>query len=148
MLFCYFWAFLGKVTENFLFQSKRWLSQKGALKYSEIIFLNMFQNGKILRNIWICLNNCFWSNQLKGTIINKDFFLPKVSHIELNYVFLLFWSIFVEIHQKIIFLDKNLTISERSNEILRMFVLLNMLEKRQILRKIWICLNNCFWSNQ
>ena len=77
MLLCYFWVFLGKVTKNFSFQSKRWLSQKGALKYSESFFFNMFENGKILSNIWICLNNCFWSNQLKGTIINKDCFSPQ-----------------------------------------------------------------------
>ena len=31
----------------------------------------------------------------------------------------------------------------KSTEIHRKFVFLNKFEKRQILRKIWICLNNC-----
>ena len=34
----FFEAFSGKLTENFSFYSKKWLSQKGALKYSDIIF--------------------------------------------------------------------------------------------------------------
>ena len=33
----FFEAFSGKLTENFSFYSKKWLSQKGALKYSDII---------------------------------------------------------------------------------------------------------------
>ena len=40
-----------------------------------------------------------------------------------------------------------MTISETSNEILSKFVFLNMFEKEQILRKIWICLNNFFFIN-
>ena len=37
-----------------------------------------------------------------------------------------------------------MTIVETINEILRKFVFLAMFEKRQILRKIWICLSNFF----
>ena len=37
MLFCCFEAYLGEFTENFSFYSKKWLSQKEALKYSEFI---------------------------------------------------------------------------------------------------------------
>ena len=69
-------------------------------------------------------------------------FLLKV--LELNYVFLLFWSILGEIQREFLFLVKKGAISERSTETLRMFVFLNIFEKGQILRKIWICLNNCF----
>ena len=83
-----------------------------------------------------------------GVILIKTVFLPKVSYIQLNYVFLLFWSIFGEIHRELLFLDQKVTISERRTEILTKFVFLNMFENGQTLRKIWICLNNCFWSNQ
>ena len=37
-VFCCFEAFSGKLTENFSFESKKWQSQKGALKYSESLF--------------------------------------------------------------------------------------------------------------
>ena len=67
-----------------------------------------------------------------------------MSHIQLNYAFLLFWSVFGEIHWKIIFLVKNVTISERSSEILRKFVFLNKFEKDQIQKKIWICYKQLF----
>ncbi len=63
-------------------------------------------------------------------------------------LFFLFWSIFGEIYRELLFLVKKETISERSTEILRKFVLFNMFEKEKILMKIWICLNNSFWSNQ
>ena len=67
-----------------------------------------------------------------------------MSHQELNYAFLLFWNILGEILSEVLFLVKKRAISERSTETLRKFVFLNMFEKGQILRKIWICLNNCF----
>ncbi len=130
-----------------------------------------------------------------GKILSNFFFLLKLCHIQLNYAFLMFWSILGQIHRELIFLVKNMAISERSSEIPRKFVFLNtfeklnhdfllflrilgkihcellflvkkvamsqrwtkilgkfvflnMFEKGKILRKIWICLNNCFWSNQ
>ncbi len=46
--------------------------------------------------------------------------------------------------QKILFLVQKVTISEKSSEILRKFVLLIKFEKGQNLRNIWVCLNNCF----
>ena len=55
-----------------------------------------------------------------------------MSHIQLNYAFLLFWSIFGEFLLKLLFLVKKVTISENSPEILRKFVFLNKFEKEQI----------------
>ena len=104
----------------------------------KFVFLTMFEKGQIPRKIWICLNNSLWSNRKKGTNINKNFFLHKVSHILLNYAFLLFWSIYGEIHREVLFLDIKVPISETSNEALRKFVFLTIFEKGQILRKIWI----------
>ena len=44
-----------------------------------------------------------------------------MSHILLNYAFLLFLSIFGEIHREPLFLVKKKTFSEKSTEILRIF---------------------------
>ena len=65
--------------------------------------------------------------------------------IQLNYAFLLFWSIFGEIHRELIFSVQKKTISEKSTEILRKFVFHNKFETGHIMRKIWICLNNFFF---
>ena len=64
-----------------------------------------------------------------GEILTKIVFLFKVSHIQQNYGFLLFWSILWEIHRELLFLVKKVTISERCTEILRKFVFLSMFEK-------------------
>ena len=67
-----------------------------------------------------------------------------MTHIHLNHVFLMFGSIFGEIYWKLLFLVKNMTISERSSEKLRKCVFLNKFEKGQIQRKIWICCKQPF----
>ena len=116
-----FWSIFGKFIENFFFRhisdylgNEHWNTQKVCFSYH-------IWKGQIQRIIWICLNNCFWSN-LKNVInTNKNVFLHNVSHILLNNVFLLFWSIFVEIHRELFFLDIKVAISEMSTEILRIF---------------------------
>ena len=55
-------------------------------------------------------------------------------------------SIFGETHRDLFFLVNKVTISEMTTDILRKFVVLTMFEKWQILRKIWICLNKCFYQ--
>ena len=52
-----------------------------------------------------------------------------MSHILLNYVFLLFSSIFGEIHREFFFLDLKVFIAETSIKILRKFVFPTMLER-------------------
>ena len=144
-----FWTILGNIHREPLFLVKKvTLSEKRTEILRQFVLLPMFQKGQILRKICICLNNYFLLNQKKEKTLTKTVFLPKVSHILLNYAFRLFWSIFGEIHREIFFLIKNVTISEMSTEILRKFFFLTMLEKGQILMKIWICLNNFFWPNQ
>ena len=93
----------------------------------KVWFSNHVWKGQILRNIWICLNNFFLIKQVG--ILTKTVFLHKVSHILLNYVFLLFWSSFGEIHSKLLFLEIKVTTSETSTEIVRMFVFLTMYER-------------------
>ena len=62
-----------------------------------------------------------------------------MSHIQLNYAFVLFWSILGEIQWKLLFLLKKMTILERRPEIFRKFIFLNKFENEQIQRKIRIC---------
>ena len=71
-----------------------------------------------------------------------------MNNILLIYAFLLLLCIVEDIHRELFFLDIKVTIAETSTEILWKFVYLTMFEKGQILRKIWICLNNPFWTNQ
>ena len=52
-----------------------------------------------------------------------------MSHLLLNYAFLLFLSIFEEILRELFFLDIEVTISEASTEILRKFVFLPCLKE-------------------
>ena len=49
-----------------------------------------------------------------------------MSHIEINYVFVLFLTIFGKIHRELLFLVQKLTISEKSTEILRIFFLTSL----------------------
>ena len=78
-----------------------------------------------------------------GGILTKTCFSPQSEPHTAKLCFSVVLSIFWEIHRELLFLVQKVAITERSTEILRKFVFLNMFEKWQILRKIWICLNNC-----
>ena len=149
MLFCCFEVFMWKFTENFSFLSKKWLSLKRATEIlRKFVFLTMFEGGNPEANLDL-FKQLFLIKPVKGDkYYKKTIFLPKLSHIQLNYAFLLFWSIFGEIQREILVLVKKVTISETSTEILWKLVFLTMFEKWQIQWKIWVSLNKCFWSNQ
>ena len=74
VIFEHFWE---KSQRTSLFSQKDDYLRKEPWNTQKVFFLTCLKMRKILRNIWICLNNCFWSNQLKGTIINKDCFSPQ-----------------------------------------------------------------------
>ena len=59
-----------------------------------------------------------------------------MSLIQLDYAFLLFLSVFLEIHWKLLLLVKKVNLSERSSEILGKFIFLNKFEKHQIEKKL------------
>ena len=106
MPFCCFEAFWGKFIENLFFWSKKWPTKKKRTEiHRKFLFLTVFEIGQILRKIWICLNNFFWSNQLKRININKNSFSPKsephTDKLGLCVVLKHFW----EIHREIFFLD-------------------------------------------
>ena len=111
----------------FLIKSEKW----------DII---MFAKVLILWKIWICLNNCFWSNQKNGININKNCFSPKTEPHTAKLCLSVVLMLLGEIHRGLFFLDTKVTLSKKITEILRKFVFLTMSEKGQILRKVWICL--------
>ena len=149
MLFCCFEAFSGKFTENISFYSKYDYLRKEHRKTQKVCFsLRVWKGANPEENLDL-FKQLFLIKPLKGgQILTKTVFLLKVSHIQLNYAFLLFWSILGEIHRELHFLVQKVTISEKSTEILRKFVFLNKFEKGKSRGKFRICLNNCFWSNQ
>ncbi len=72
----------------------------------------------------------FLIKTVKGNkCFKKNVFLHKVSHILLNYAFLLFLSNLVEIHRELFFLDIKFTISKTSTIIQRKLVFLTMFER-------------------
>ena len=126
--FLLFWSIFWEIHRELLFLvQKLTISEKSPEILRKFVFLNKFEKVKIKRKIWICLNNFFWSNQKRGQILTKTVFLLKTSHIQLNYAFLLFWSIFWEIHRELLFLVQKVTISEKSTETLRIFFFLTSL---------------------
>ena len=130
--------------ELFFLDIKVTISETSTEILRKFVFLTMFEKGSNPEENLDLFKQLFLIKPVKGININKTVFLHKVSHILLNYAFLLFWSIFGEIHRELFFLDIKVTISETSTEILRNFVFLTMFEKGKILRKIWICLNIFF----
>ena len=142
--FLLFWSILGEIHRKnpYLFKKVTFSERRieNLRNLFNLIFLkrvNPEENLDLFKQLLLI-------KPVKGDNIKKNIFLLKVSHLELNYAFLLFWSILGEIQSEVLFLVKKGAISERSTETLRKFVFLNMFEKGQILRKIWICLNNCF----
>ena len=141
-----FWRIFGLIhwKHDFLVKNVT-ISERSTEILRKFVYLNKFERRKILRKIWICLNNFFNQTSEIGQILTKTIILLKMSHTQLNYALLLFWNIFGEFQGKLLFLVKNVTISERSTEILRKFVFLSKFEKGQIQRKIWICCKQPFW---
>ena len=120
--FVLFWSILGEIHRKIFFLvQKVTLSDRSAEILRKFDYLNKFEKGKIQVKICILLTNVFDQTSKMGQILTKTLFLLKVSHIQLNYAFLLFWSIFGEIHWNCCILVKKVTISERSSEILRNF---------------------------
>ena len=68
----------------------------------KITFLNNFENEKFQRKIGIFCKQAFLFKAVKLDNKKTTVFFFKMSHIQLNYVFLLFWSIFGEIHWKLL----------------------------------------------
>ena len=148
MLFCCSMNFFGNSQRISIF-SQNWLSQKGALKYSESLFflaylkpVNLEENLDLFKQLFL-LKPVKW-----GKYYQKRFFSPQSEPNIAKLCFSVVLKYSGGNSQSCSLFRKKKTISERRTEILRKFVFLNMFEKGKIMRKIWICLNNLFWSKQ
>ena len=128
--FMLFWSIFREIHWKLLFLVKIWLSQKEALKYVEkLLLLTSLIRRKARRKFGFVSTTFFDQTSKRGQILTKTVFLHKMSHIQLNYASLLFWSIFGEIHRKfLLFVVKKVIISETCTEILRKFVFLKKFE--------------------
>ena len=124
-----------EIHRELLFLVKKWLSEKRTEILRTLVFLNIFEKAQIQRKIWICLNNSFWSDQYKGTNINKNCFSPQSEPHSAKLCFSVVLKHFRGNSQRTSLLSPKSPISEKSTEILRKVVFLNMFEKGQILRK-------------
>ena len=148
MPFCFLKNFGGNSCKHFFSAIKVTISETSTEIFRKVFFVTCLKVANTGENLEL-FKQLFLIKPVKGVKLKKQtVFLQKVSHILLNYVFLLFWSIFGEIHRELFFLDIKVIIVEMSTKILKKFVFPTMFEKRQIVRKIWICLNNCFHLNE
>ena len=147
--FLLFWSIFVEIHWKSLFLvQKMTISERIWEILRRFVFLNKFEKGQIQRKIRICCKQpFFFQNSKTGQIWTKAVFLLKIRQIQLNYVFLQFLSIFGEIHWKLLFLVKKVTISERISDILGIFFS-QQFEKEQIQRKIRICFKHPFCSKQ
>ena len=134
--FLLFWSIFGEIHRELLFLVKKVTISEMRTNTQKFVFLNIFQMGKVLRKIWICFKqNIYDFTSKRGQVLTKTVFLPKLSPLQLNYAFLVFWSILGEIHRELLFFVKKVTISARSTEILRKFVFLKSLKRGKSWRK-------------
>ena len=126
LLFC---SIFGEIIrELFFLDIKLTISEKSTKRLRKFVFLTMFERGKILRLIWICLNNRFLINQWKGININKNGFSPQSGPHSAKLCLSVFLSILGYINRELFFLDIKGTLSETWNKTLRKFVFLTMFE--------------------
>ena len=105
--FLLFWSiFFWNSLKTSLFIKKVTFSERSTEIWSKFVFLNKFERGKSWGKFGFIWTTVFDQTIKRGQILTKNIFLLKVRHIQLNYAFPLFWSIFGEIHWKILFLSK------------------------------------------
>ncbi len=90
----------------------------------------------------------FLIKPVKGANINKNCIFPQNEPHTAKLCFAVVLKHFWANSLQTSLFSLKMTISERITEIFRKFVFLNKFEKRHILRKIWICLNNFFLYKQ
>ena len=114
MPFCCFEAFCGKSHELLFLIKKMSISETSTEGLRKFVFITIFEKWQIPRKIWICLKKFFDQTSKRWQILTKTVFLRKLSRIQLNYVFLLFWSILGEIHRELLFFIKKWLSQKRS----------------------------------
>ncbi len=93
-----FWSIFGEIHRELLFLvQKVAISERSTEKLWKLVYLNMFENLDLFKQFFL------EQTSKRGILITKNVFLTKVSHVQLNYAFLMFWSIFGEIHRELSF---------------------------------------------
>ena len=127
--FLLFLSIYGEIhRELFFLDIKVTISETSTEILGKFVFLPCLKGANPEKNLDLYKQLFFDQTSERGQILTKTVFLPKMSHILLNYAFLLFWSFLGEIHGELFFLDK-MTISETSTDILRKFVFLPILKR-------------------
>ena len=128
--FLLFWSIFGEMNRELLFLVKKVaISERSTEILRKLVFLNMFVKGKPYIKLGFVKTSPFDQTSKKCQILTKNVFLPKVSHIQLNYAILFFWSIFWEINREFLFSFQKMAIPERSTEILRYYFFLTCLKR-------------------
>ena len=138
--------FDGNWLRTSLFGSKTWHLRKKLRNIHKYFFSQHVWKGSNPEKIFDLMETTFCQTSDLGQILPK-YSLLKISDIELNYAFLVLWSIFEEINWKPL-LHQIVTVSEWSQELLRKLFFLNKFENGKFLRKIMIWWKHLFWSNQ
>ena len=147
MPFCYFEEFGGNSERTSLLSQKS-DSQKRALKYTESWgFFTIFERGKPWEKFGFVKTTVFDQTRKRGQILKNIVFVSKESHILLNFSILLFWSIFEKFIENFSFLSKSDYLRNEHWKTQKVCFSYHFW-KGQIMRKIWICLNKCFRTNQ
>ena len=123
------------ILRKLLFYSKIRYLRNMLRNTQKICFSKKFEMVKSRAKFDWCYK-CFVKTWKIRKISTKTVGLLNISHIQLNYAFLLFWSIFGEIHWKLLFLvQKNISQKEAQKYSKNVFFSTNL----KILRTIWIC---------
>ena len=134
--FLLFWSNFGEIhRELFFLYIKVTISEKCTKIVWKFVFLPCLKGANPEKNLDL-FKQLFLIKPLikplKGTNINKNFFPLKLSHIQLNCAFLLFWNILGEIHWILLVLFKNVTLLKCSSELLWKITFPNKIEKEKI----------------
>ena len=106
MPFCCFGAFWGKFIENISFYSKSDYPRNEHWNTQKVCFSYHVWKGQILRNIWICLNNCFLIKPVKGDKYYHKVFFPQNEPHTTKLCLSVVCSIMGEIHRELFFYTK------------------------------------------
>ena len=110
----------------------------------KFVFLTTFERGKSLGKFGFVKTTLFDQTSKMGEILTKTCFSPEIEPYTAKLCFSVDLKNFCGNSQGTSLFIQKVTISETSTETLRKFVFINKFESEQILRKIWICLNNFF----
>ena len=129
MIFCCFDAFFWEIHRELLFLVKKeTFSESSTEILRKLVFLTYLKGVNPEENVDLFKQQFLIKPEKLGKYLQKRVFFLKVSHIQLNYAFLLFWSIFGEITDKFSYYSKKWLCQNGALKFSE-FVFLKMFEK-------------------